>query len=354
MNALSVLRTAAAGLLLAATVTACSDEGGGGDGEGPAELRIAYQDIPNGDLIVRNQGWLEEELDMPVRWVRFDSGAAVNKALDDHVVDIGLVGTSPVALALTSGVDYQVAWVHNVIGRSEALVAREGSGLAAGADLSRLAKRTVAVPFGSTAHYSLLAALDRADVNPNDVDVVDLQPGEIQSAWRAGTIDAAYVWEPALGTLRDDGGVEILSSADLAEDGIVTGDLGVVSNDLVDNYPDVVQTWVDAQDRAVTMIAEDPEEAQSAIADELDSTPEAVAEAMTGYTYPVAGEQATDAYLGGKRPEMAEHLLAAALFLKDYPQSAKFLKEHNVYLPDPTVEQFVDAIDATFVSEAGQ
>lgn len=342
---------AALGLALAATVTACSS---GGDGDAPAELRIAYQEIPNGDLIVKNQGWLEDELDIPVRWVRFDSGAAVNKALDDHVVDLGLVGTSAVALGVPAGLDYKVVWVHNLIGASEAIVVREGSGLSASSTLEDLKGRSVAVPFGSTAHYALLAALDGARIKPNDVNVVDLQPDEMAKVWQAGTIDAAYVWEPTLGTLRADGGATLLTSADLAEEGIVTGDLGVVSDDLVDNYPGVVQTWVDAQARANAMITGDPDEAADILAEELAGTPESISEAMAGYTYPSAQEQATPAYLGGDDAGIAQHLHAAAVFLKDYPQSAKFLKEHNVYLPDPTVAEFVDAIDSDFVSKVDQ
>jgi taurine transport system substrate-binding protein len=337
-------------LLAVAGLTGCSKD----SGDKPAELRIGYQEIPNGDLIVKNQEWLEDELDIPIRWVRLDSGAEVNKALDDHAIDIGLIGTSAVALGVPSGLDTEVVWVHDIIGDSEALVVREESGLSGSSEVSDLEGRTVAVPFGSTAHYALLAALDEANVAANDVEVVDLQPDDMAEAWAAGSIDAAYVWEPTLTSLESDGGAVVLTSAELAEQGIVTGDLGVVSEDLAENYPDVVQTWVDVQARAVDLIHDDPGQAQEAIGAELDQPADVVADEMTGYTYPTAAEQAGPDYLGGDDSQLAQHLQSAAVFLKDYPQSAKFLKEYNVYLPDPTVDEFVDAIDSDYVAEVSK
>ena len=61
-------------------------------------IRIAYQSFPSGDLIVKNNGWLEEALpDYTVKWTKFDSGADVNTAFIAEEVDFGALGSSPVA-----------------------------------------------------------------------------------------------------------------------------------------------------------------------------------------------------------------------------------------------------------------
>ena len=131
-----------------------------GDSTAPAELRIGYQLIPNGDLIVKDQGWLEEALpDTEIKWVKFDSGADVNTAMIAGSIDIGLVGSSPVAAGLSKPheIPYKVPWIYDVIGAAESLVATKDSGVT---DVAGLVGKKVGTPFGSTAHYSALAALE--------------------------------------------------------------------------------------------------------------------------------------------------------------------------------------------------
>ncbi|HTY29282.1 MAG TPA: glycine/betaine ABC transporter substrate-binding protein, partial [Mycobacterium sp.] len=46
---------------------------------GKPTLRIGYQTFPSGDLIVKNNRWLEDALpDYNIKWIKFDSGADVN------------------------------------------------------------------------------------------------------------------------------------------------------------------------------------------------------------------------------------------------------------------------------------
>ncbi len=61
------------------------------------------------------------------------------------------------------------------------------------------------MPFVSTTHYSLLAALKHEGVDPKSVEILNLRPPEIAAAWERGDIDAAYVWDPALGQIRTSG-----------------------------------------------------------------------------------------------------------------------------------------------------
>ena len=50
---------ALAATLLASACTAAEESTDPADGV-PAQLRIAYQAVPNGDLVVKHEGWLEE------------------------------------------------------------------------------------------------------------------------------------------------------------------------------------------------------------------------------------------------------------------------------------------------------
>src|SRR4029453_13611829 len=135
----------------------------------------------SGDLVVKDQKWLETALpDWKITWSKFDSGADINTPFIGKSVDIAAIGSSPVARGLSAplNIPYKVVWVLDVAGNNEALVARNGSGIT---DVTGLRGKKVATPFASTAHYSLLAALDRAGVAEGDVTLLDLQPPDIQA-----------------------------------------------------------------------------------------------------------------------------------------------------------------------------
>ena len=85
------------------------------------------------------------------------SGKGTNTAFIAKQVDFGALGSSPVARGLSAPLDipYSVAFILDVAGDNEALVARNGAGITSITDLKG---KRVATPFASTAHYSLLAA----------------------------------------------------------------------------------------------------------------------------------------------------------------------------------------------------
>ena len=148
-------------------------------------------------------------------------------AIASGSLDIGYVGSSPLAAAASRELPIQTIFIVGLIGESEALVARNGAGIEKVADL---AGKKVAVPFVSTTHYSLLAALKHEGVDPKSVEILNLRPPEIAAAWERGDIDAAYVWDPALGQIKTSGKV-VLDSSKVAEWGAPTFDAWIVRTD---------------------------------------------------------------------------------------------------------------------------
>ena len=283
----------------------------------PSEIRIAYQLIPNGDLIVKDQGWLEEALpDTTIKWVKFDSGADVNTAIIGGSVDIGLAGSSPVAagLSMPMNIAYKVPWIHDVIGAAESLAVRNSSGVT---DIQGLEGKKVGTPFGSTSHYSLLAALELNGVDPTKVKIVDLQPPDILAAWQRGDIDGAYVWNPTLAELKKDGKI-LITSEELAKEGKLTADLAVVTNAFADEYPDAVQTWVDQQNKAVELYNSDPQTAGAAVGRQLNITADEALAQMKDLILLDASQQAGADYLGtpDSPGKLADNLESSAQFLK--------------------------------------
>ncbi len=311
-------------IVLGLALTGCVESGrtaspGGADTKCPwepdesvtANARIAFQKIPNGDLVVKDLGLLETCMPKAtIKWSNFASGGDVVQAYGAKSVDIGLMGSSPATIALSKPLNMPISviWIHDVIGSAESLVAREKSVQ----DISDLKGGTIAVPFSSTAHFSLLQALEDAGLDSRqDVKLVNLEPEKMPSAWQGGQIDAAWVWDPVLSELKNSGHV-VLTSADTAEAGKPTYDLGTASNQFMEANPEFMQQWATAQDYAVQMIQEDPDKASESVAAELGVSPKEAAKLFEGYTYLRATDQASEQYLGGK---MAQDLLTTAKFL---------------------------------------
>lgn len=309
------LRVLLAIAILVLSSAACSR---GGDEK---VLRLAYQAFPSGDLIVKNQRWLEQALPgYTVQWTKFDSGASVNQAFIGDAVDIGAIGSSPVARGLSGAtpIGYKVAFVLDVAGDNEGLVARKASGVTA---IEALRGRTVATPFASTAHYSLLAALAKAGLSAADVKLVDLQPQAILAAWDRGDIDAAYTWLPTLDQLRATG-TQLVTSRAIATDGKPTLDLAVVSTKLITRHPEVVAAWRKAQARALALIHSDPSAAARSIGQELNIPPTEAAAQLRQGVYLAPADQASPEWLGTPAApgNLADNLLSAARFLAEQKQ----------------------------------
>lgn len=292
-----------------------------GQEAGKPTIRVGYQSFPSGDLIVKNNRWLEEALpDYNIKWTKFDSGADVNTAFIAKELDFGALGSSPVARGLSAplNIPYKVAFVLDVAGDNEALVARNGSGINTIADLKG---KRIGTPFASTAHYSLLAALEQNNLSAADVQLVDLQPQAILAAWDRGDIDAAYTWLPTLDQLRKSG-KDLITSRQLAKDGKPTLDLGAVSDEFASAHPEVVDIWRQQEARALKVIHEDPAAAAKAIAAEIGLSPDEVAGQIKQGVYLTPAQVASTEWLGseGKPGNIAANLQSASQFLADQKQ----------------------------------
>lgn len=327
MKPLTKTGAVAAVVALALPLTGCVESGrtsGAVDTECPWQpdesidttARIAWQPIPNGDLVVKDLGILEACMpNATIKWQQAASGGDVVKYYGSGDIDLGLMGSSPAVIASSEPVmrdaDIQVVWIHDVIGTAESLIVRDP----AQKTLEDLKGRTIAVPFSSTAHYSLLQAIADAGLDANkDFKIINLDPEKMLGAWQGDEIDAAWVWEPVQSQLLEDGGARILSSEDTAEAGKPTFDLGTASTQFIEQNPDFMEQWARAQDYAVTMIKDDPKAAADSAGVQLNIDPATARKQFEGYVYLNAAEQAGPDYLGGK---MAEDMATTAKFLLD-------------------------------------
>jgi taurine transport system substrate-binding protein len=260
----------------------------------PAKIRIGYQVIPNAEVLAKALGLAQKAFpNSEVQYISFDSGRDVNTAFAAKGIDFGLAGSVPTSVGIARDLPYYVYFIHDVIGSAEALIVKDQ--IKAIADLKG---KKVATPFGSTAHFSLLNLLKLENIDQRDLTLLDLQPPDLIAAWQRGDIDAGYVWQPNLSKLQKIGGTILTTSADLAKKGVVTADVGVVSKEFADQYPDAVKQYVAVLNEAIKTYRSDPDAAAATIATEVGITPQESKSAMTEIIWLDSTEQKSSQYLG--------------------------------------------------------
>lgn len=208
-------------------------------------VTVAYQTSAEPAKVAQADNSFAKESGASVDWRKFDSGAGVLRALASGDVQIGNIGSSPLAVAAAQKLPIEAFLLASQLGNSEALVVKKN--ITTPQDL--IGKR-IAVPFISTTHYSLLAALKHWGISPSQVQLVNLQPPAIIAAWQRGDIDGAYVWAPAVNALEKEGRV-LTDSAEVGRWGSPTLDVWVVRKDFAEQHPDIVTAFarsaIDAQ-----------------------------------------------------------------------------------------------------------
>ncbi|ATR85259.1 taurine ABC transporter substrate-binding protein [Pseudomonas sp. HLS-6] len=220
-----------------------------------ADLTVAYQTTVDPAKVAQVDGDYEKASKASIDWRKFDSGADVITAVASGDVQIGYLGSSPLAAAATRKLPVETFLIATQIGAAEALVARDGAGIHSPQDL---VGKKIAVPFVSTGHYSLLAALKQWNIDPAKVQILNLAPPAIIAAWKRGDIDATYVWDPALGVAKENGKV-LITSGELAKTGAPTFDAWIVRKDFAAKHPEIVKAFAKVTLDAYAEYRKDPQ-----------------------------------------------------------------------------------------------
>ncbi len=290
------------------------------------DFTVAYQTTVDPAKVAQADGAYEKASQAKIDWRKFDSGAEVITAVASGDVQIGYVGSSPLAAAATRELPIQTFLIAAEIGAAEALVARNGSAINSPTDLIG---QKVAVPFASTGHYSLLAALKHWKIDSSTVQILNLTPPGISAAWQRGDIDAAYVWDPTLGIAKESGKV-LITSGELSELGAPTFDAWIVRKDFAEKHPEIVRSFAKVTLDAYADYRKDPHAwlADSNNIDKLVKLSGAKAQDISpllqGNVFPLAADQI---------------VALAAPTTQAITNTAKFLKEQgkvDAVLPDYT------------------
>lgn len=303
-------------------------------------VTIGYQTDIEPSKIAQAQGLYEKASGYQINWRKFNTGADVIAAMASGDVQVGFTGSSPLAAGVTRGLPIETFFVAAEIGSAEALVVRNGSNISTPQDL---VGKKIAVPFVSTTHYSLLAALKHWNIPADRVTILNLAPPEIAAAWQRGDIDGAYVWEPVLGKVQKTGKI-LTTSAEVRKWGSPTFLAWVTRKDFAQAHADFLvsfakvtgQVNADYRKNGANWTTSSPE--ITAIARISGSDPTDIPPLLQGTTYPLLAEQTDHALLGGGT---ATALANTSEFLKEQKRLDTLLPDYGSTVTAAYVQQAV-------------
>ena len=260
------------------------------------------------DELQKATGW-------DIEWRKFAAGTDVIAAMASGDVVLSELGSSPLAIAASQGVELQLIAFSDVIGKAESLIAHDGSGIESVADL---AGKRIAVPVGSTAHYSLMGALQHEGIAEGDVSIISMPPDQIAASWDQGVIDATWIWQPVQSEILKSGKL-ILGADQTAEWGFPTFDGWVVNTEFGEENEDAIVAFLQEIDKVNEAYLKDPSAwtADNAdvqtIARVTGADPAQVPAILEGFTFLPMAEQTSQTWLGNA----AGTIKGTADFLKE-------------------------------------
>lgn len=304
------------------------------------KIIIGHFGNPTPMQLLSSSDTLEKETGWDIEWRKFASGTDVIAAMASGDVVLSELGSSPLAIAASQGVDLQLIAFSDVIGKAESLIAHNGSGIESVADLKG---KRIAVPIGSTAHFSLMGALQHEGIAESDVTIINMKPDQIAASWDQGVIDATWIWQPVQSEILKTGKL-IVGADQSAEWGFPTFDGWVVNTEFGKANKDKIVLFLKEIDKANASYLSDPAAwtADNAhvksIAAATGADPAQVPGILEGFTFLPMATQTSATWLGG-----------AAKTIKG---TSDFLKAAGRI--DTSADDYAAFVNATYAQDAAQ
>lgn len=212
-------------------------------------------------LIIKDKGWLEEELggDVAVTWVLSAGSNKANEALRGEAIDIGSTAGSAALLAKSNGSPIQTIDIFSQPNWAAILVPADSSITT----VAGLKGKSVAATKGTDPYFFLLQALEKAGLALTDVNVQNLQHSDGKVALESGAVDAWAGLDPLLSTSAATAGSKIIyDNIDFNSYGFLNA-----TDNFVENHPDLAQLVVNAYEKARAWAIDNPDETAAILAE---------------------------------------------------------------------------------------
>jgi len=135
----------------------------------------------------------------------------------------------------------------------------------------QLRGKTVGFPFGSSVDLTARMLLKDNGLDPDkDVQLVNLEVGDVPAVFRAGNVDAAIIWEPGFSQLKEVEGATVLGmdtdTPVYKRFGTMTGpDVLILSKSWCDQNPDRAKRFLSAYFESLEWVKDNPDSAAAIV-----------------------------------------------------------------------------------------
>jgi sulfonate transport system substrate-binding protein len=211
-------------------------------------------------LVIKDQGWLDKELDgVTVTWTQSAGSNKANEGLRSEALDVGSTAGSAALLARANGSPIKAIDIYSQPEWS-AIVVPKGSDVRSVADLRG---KSIAATKGTDPYFFLLQALEEAGVPLDAVEVQNLQHADGRAALDNGSVAAWAGLDPIMAAAQAESGARLLyRNIDFNSYGFLNA-----REDFLTEHQDVAQVVVDTYERAREWASQHPDELIALLAD---------------------------------------------------------------------------------------
>ena len=243
-------------------------------------------------LIIKDQGWLEDELgsDVTVNWVQSLGSSKANEFLRAGSIDVGSTAGSAALLARSNGSPIKTIDVYSQPNWSAILVPAD-SDIESVEDLKG---HTIAAATATDPYFFLLQALEEAGLSSDDVTIENLLHPDGKAAVESGAVDAWSGLDPLLSTSVESGATKVIyDNIDFNSYGFLNA-----TESFIEKSPQLAQLVVNAYEKARAYAIANPEEAAQILADAAEIELPVATAVLTDRTNldidPIPGQTQTD------------------------------------------------------------
>lgn len=236
--------------------------GAGGSGvAAPSVVKVDFAYYNPVSLVLKEKGWLEEDLasdNVGVEWVQSQGSNKALELLNSRSIDFGSTAGAAALLGRANGNPIKSVYVYS---KPEwtALVTRPDTGITKVEDLKG---KRVAATKGTDPYIFLLRALDQVGLSERDLQVVQLQHADGRTALERGDVDAWAGLDPHMAkTELEQGSQLFFRNPNLNTYGFLN-----VREEFANTYPAYVERVLTAYEKARQWGLENPAELKAILA----------------------------------------------------------------------------------------
>ena len=225
-------------------------------------------------FVAKAKGMFDRE-GIKIEMVEFKAGPEIVKAAGTGDIDIGYCGTPPATMAIDKKIPIKIVASAN----------QEGSGIVVGKgtnikSIKDFRGKTIAIPMvGSMQDVLLRDAIEKNKIDPEEVNIIELEVPLMPKALQAGEIDGFIAWEPYVSTAKLEGYGDVL----MYSEDIWKGHpccVVVATDDFRKNKPDVLKKFLKVHVEATNYVNTHKDETAFILSGELGTDVDVEKEAL--------------------------------------------------------------------------